>query len=411
MIKDIDAEIAEEAIIKLKEISSELLNKQYLNEDNSIGILGGSSGIIMFLFHYAQYSDNVMYSEIGKEYVYKLFDKINAGNVGTTFCNGLSGAIWLLENLIKNNFIEFDIDDNVAQLDEYLAVYMQKDIHSRNYDFLHGAIGYGMYFLERYKNTSSDKYKQEYLKYIFQLIDFLEESSIEYNNTIYWECDNNQEPKHINLGLAHGIPGIICFLAKIYNANIEKKRIKNLLEKSVRFILKYKTSENISSFPSKVSLNNIDYNNKEDISRIAWCYGDLGIAIAFYHANQILNNSEIEREYTELLNKSVQRKLKSVSMVEDISVCHGSFGMALIFKKFYDRTKIDSLKEAYIYWLNDGLSKAVYTDGIAGFKAHRGDNKYERETDILGGVSGIGLVLISILTENSLDWDECLLLS
>ena len=73
---------------------------------------------------------------------------------------------------------------------------------------------------------------------------------------------------------------------------------------------------------------------------MAWCYGDLGIAIALYHANQILNNEEVEREYIELLHKSLKRKDKSISMVEDISVCHGSFGLALIFKKFYDRTKL-----------------------------------------------------------------------
>ncbi|AJW63515.1 Nisin biosynthesis protein NisC [Elizabethkingia miricola] len=411
MIKDTDVEIAKKAIIKLKEISSELLDKQYLNEDNSIGILGGSSGIIMFLFHYAHYSDDIIYSEVGKKYVYQLFDKINTGEIGATFCNGLAGTIWLLDYLVKNNFIEFDIDENVVQLDEYLAICMQKDIHNKNYDFLHGAIGYGMYFLERYKNTNSNEYKQGYLRYICKLINFLEESSIEYNNTIYWECDNKQEPEHINLGLAHGIPSIISFLAKAYNTNIEKEIIKNLLEKSVRFILKYKTPENISNFPSKVSLNNIDYNNKEDISRMAWCYGDLGITIALYHANQILHNDEIEREYIALLHKSAQRKSKPISMVEDTSVCHGSFGLTLIFKKFYNRTKIDSLKEASIYWLNDGLEKAVYTDGIAGFKAHRGDDKYEKETDILTGVSGIGLVLMSILTENNLDWDECLLLS
>ena len=75
MIKDTDVETAQMAIIKLKEISSELLDGRYLNEDNSIGILGGSSGIIMFLFHYAQYSDDIIYSEVGKEYVYQLLIK------------------------------------------------------------------------------------------------------------------------------------------------------------------------------------------------------------------------------------------------------------------------------------------------------------------------------------------------
>ncbi|AQX03861.1 hypothetical protein ATB99_11925 [Elizabethkingia meningoseptica] len=411
MIEAIDKEIAEEAIIKLKTISSELLNEQYLAEDRSIGILGGISGTIMFLFHYSKYTKDDKYSDTGKKYVYGLFDKINSGNISTTFCNGLAGAVWMLDYLIKNNFIEFDLDDNVVQLDECLSLSMMNDIQKRNYDFLHGAIGYGVYFLERYKNTSANQYKKKYLEYINKLLEYLEYSSVNYNNGIYWECEGNHEPKHINLGLAHGIPSIVCFLARVYNADIHRAAIKNLLEKSVDFLLRYRTPANISTFPSKVNLDNIDYINNTDISRIGWCYGDLGIAIALYHANEILNNDNVERAYIGLLKKSAQRKDKPLSMVEDISVCHGSFGLALIFKKFYDRTKIDSLKEAYIYWLKDGLDKGVYTDGIAGFKAHRGDGIYEKETDILSGVSGIGLALIAILSKENINWDECLLLS
>ncbi|EOR29014.1 lanthionine synthetase LanC family protein, partial [Elizabethkingia meningoseptica] len=103
MIEAIDKEIAEEAIIKLKTISSELLNEQYLAEDRSIGILGGISGTIMFLFHYSKYTKDDKYSDTGKKYVYGLFDKINSGNISTTFCNGLAGAVWMLDYLIKNN--------------------------------------------------------------------------------------------------------------------------------------------------------------------------------------------------------------------------------------------------------------------------------------------------------------------
>ena len=102
---------------------------------------------------------------------------------------------------------------------------------------------------------------------------------------------------------------VLFVFSKSIQCQYREGKNKNLLEQSVSFILKYKTFENISSFPSKVSLNNIDYDNKEDISRIAWCYGDLGIAIALYHANQILNNEEVEREYIELLHKSLKGKI------------------------------------------------------------------------------------------------------
>ncbi|QDZ60764.1 hypothetical protein EVD19_08965 [Elizabethkingia meningoseptica] len=91
---------------------------------------------------------------------------------------------------------------------------------------MHGAIGYGVYFLERYKNTSANQYKKKYLEYINKLLEYLEYSSVNYNNGIYWECEGNHEPKHINLGLAHGIPSIVCFLARVYNADIHRAAIK-----------------------------------------------------------------------------------------------------------------------------------------------------------------------------------------
>lgn len=52
---------------------------------------------------------------------------------------------------------------------------------------------------------------------------------------------------------------------------------------------------------------------------------------------------------------------------------------------------------------------ARFDDGLAGYKALH--TEMENEYGILEGVAGIGLALLSYVTETEPTWDECLLLS
>lgn len=51
------------------------------------------------------------------------------------------------------------------------------------------------------------------------------------------------------------------------------------------------------------------------------------------------------------------------------------------------------------------MSKHI--DGIVGYKSNNKDNSI----NLLTGVSGIGLTLLTMLSGDNSDWDECLLLS
>ena len=68
--------------------------------------------------------------------------------------------------------------------------------------------------------------------------------------------------------------------------------------------------------------------------------------------------------------------------------------------------------ESANFWIADGIRKASYKDGYAGYKQWNGLTKdWTSELSLLEGVAGIGLVLIDHLSEESNFWDECLMIS
>lgn len=407
-----DAVLLKNVDDKLKEISSVIIDNEFYNKN--IGVLGGIAGMPMFLFHYSQYTSDPFYSKKGRKYIENIIDIINSESVLPTFCNGMVGAVWALDFLKKNEFIDFDIEKNIKSLDEYFYETMILEINQGNYDFLHGALGYAFYFLERYNNTKNEKLRKIYLEYILTFVEKLEMVSSSKGELVYWECINPldiENGKQVNFGLAHGLPSILSFLTYVLESKINSLLVSQLSCRLLLFIIKYQNIENVSMFPSYIKSEDInDRNiNVNNFSRLAWCYGDLGVVNSLYRANMIFKQKNIDKMCFDTFIKSSLRKLYDESMVNDAGVCHGSFGISLLFKRFYELSKIKEVKDAYNFWLEDGLAKSNFQDGLAGFKAFQG-GYYKRETNILDGITGIGLTLITLVSKKNTLWDKCLLI-
>jgi mannosyltransferase OCH1-like enzyme len=80
-----------------------------------------------------------------------------------------------------------------------------------------------------------------------------------------------------NLGLAHGIPALIMFFSKLKEQKISHPLLDILLNKSINYILS--TEQNIKTVGSHFCMN-IPVDTKiNELSRIGWCYGDLGMPL------------------------------------------------------------------------------------------------------------------------------------
>ena len=397
---------------KLKEIHQIIQDKR--SEETQIGVLAGLSGISLFEFYYSKYLDIDDHADIGVEMLTECIDKINEGYSYPTFCTGIAGAGWVLDHLEQEEFMDADNDDLLPELDQYIYTFMVTDMKNGNYDFLHGAIGYAFYFLNRYRNTKSDELKDKYKGIINEFMDLLDDlSEKEGDDMLKWESELSIETKErgYNLSLSHGMSSIVGILTKFHVHDDFKEKSEPMLRGAVNYIMSHKTTKEdpFSIFPSWITGKPED---KEGQSRLAWCYGDLGVAMRFWYASKTLNDKELGETALEVLKHSAARTAVEDSMVRDAGVCHGSYGNAQMFFRMYKETGDQVFKDAFEFWIQDGIDRGTFEDGYAGYKQWKGvDKSWEAETSLLEGIAGIGLTILDYLADYDTNWDECLMIS
>jgi lantibiotic biosynthesis protein len=394
-----------------KEKLSEITDALYKNidkVDKNIGLMGGKMGLALYFFYYAKFMAEDKWADVAVDLISDIFDEINNDFTYHTHAGGLAGIGWSIELLAQNEFIDTDTNDVLEALDPYLHKAMIYDITNKNYDFLHGAVGNGTYFLSRMSNPASKDY-------ISELVDHLEKNSeTEEDGAVKWFSVLNRDDgtEGYNISLSHGSAAIIAFLGKCVEAGINKEKAEPLLAGAVQYLLKNRMDRTKfnSHFPSWIPKE-----QKAPLhpSRLAWCYGDLGISSALLHTARSVGNKEWEKIATEILVDSANRTDIQENAVVDAGLCHGAAGIMHIYNRAYHNTGIEKLKETTLYWAEKTLEFARFEDGMAGYKAWHTE-KYGgwiAETGFLEGASGIGLGLISLVSDIVPGWDRGLYLS
>jgi hypothetical protein len=87
-----------------------IANLLILNLQNveNLGLLNGKMGIAIFLYHYARYASQPVYSDQADELLDELFAALNTGSIPPLLTNDVAGVGFGLDYLIKNHFIETD---------------------------------------------------------------------------------------------------------------------------------------------------------------------------------------------------------------------------------------------------------------------------------------------------------------
>lgn len=406
LIKD---EAAEPYKQKLAEIAEYLMEKA--EPAGNPGLMGGDIGLALFFFYYAKFTDDDKYAEYGVNLISEVFDAINDEEKPFTYhthAGGLAGIGWCVEHLAQTGFLDADTDEILEALDPYIHRAMMYDIGNGNYDFLHGAVGNGTYFLSRLSNPKAKDY-------LVELVDKLDEiAQRDDDGAIKWQSVLNREDgtEGFNLSLSHGIAAIIAFLGKVVEAGIHVEKTSHLLEGAVKYLLKYRSakwSETNLHFPSWIPLEG----EVPEGSRLAWCYGDLGIGVALWHTAKSVGNKEWEKIAVEALESTTTRIDAQKAGTVDAGLCHGTTGNMHIFNRAYQYSGKDVFKKTALIWADYTLKFATHEDGAAGFKAWHTEKYggWKAEIGFLEGAAGIGLALISMISDIESKWDRVLYIS
>ena len=377
-----------------------------------ISLFNGNMGIALFLYQYAQFKPSTRdynYNLIG-ELVEEAFDAFeDSENLPGNFCMGTTGTLWALNFLKEKQVIDLD-EDYVSQ---DLLGHLEKGsildtLQNNNCDLLHGGFGFLAYVIDNPQLPDREKLIQHQLAALAKIAIPVGEDKLNWRISPKYLSEGGQITEGVNLGLAHGICGIVILLAKLKQSGYSSEFVDESVRKGLNFIYSNKLKNVVSSslYPILVTNNSPVLNG-----RLGWCYGDFCVALAHWHGWKATGNEAYKMEALEIMDHAARLAPEKASAF-DCGLCHGTAGISHIFRKFYLETKKELYKQAADFWMERTIVMGNHADGYAGYKVYRTEKNggWTADAGVLEGVAGIGLSLISSFTNTEGDWDKFLLI-
>lgn len=351
---------------------------------NRVGLSDGILGLAMFYYYAYLYSNEEIYKEMIIPCVEQAITNLNAiYQTDDIDLEIIEIGEFLMFLVTKELIAAEEIEYILLELDELIEQFLLKSIVQRDLDYTAGSLKAGVYFLHR--NS------KEHLCYA--LLECIEQLAVSKNEFIYWNFDlDNSKQFKPHLGLGHGLCGVVSYLLQLYQKGFEQTRCRNLLNKSILFLLKEENQMqstnwySIYAFESKV----LYYHNLS--------YGDLGIGYVLYKAGIVLENQEYCIRALNIFENSASFRDHTVKYIHDANLIYGAAGLFAVFdevSRFYKSEKIEEAKEYWYKKINEFRATSSKNIKWAGFSTY-----FNREFDYaqLGfsqGIIGIAIVLIA----------------
>jgi hypothetical protein len=208
---------------------------------------------------------------------------------------------------------------------------------------------------------------------------------------------------HLNLGMAHGIAGVLALLSAAMRVGVRVEgQAEAVTELCATFDRYRKDSRGYAWWPAVVSISEYDRGNTKAArqARPSWCYGTPGHARAQQLAGIALGDRERMRVAEHALAGCVLDQ-QTARLLTDASLCHGWAGV------------VQALRRAAGDAMSPGSLQAALRTARQGMEDHLARTCPPVSTGLLEGTSGIQLAESNLSHTGSElpSWDSCLLLT
>jgi lantibiotic modifying enzyme len=367
----------------------------------------GAAGVAVFFAYMEAAGLATRAREFALEYLSIAIESLATQAMSPPLYSGFTGIAWAVQHV--SGVLKEPVDD-LSAIDSAVETYLGHSPWKDEYDLISGLVGLGVYCLERPESETARRSLE-------LIVSRLDELSVSADGGITWYTAPEMLPQqqrerfpqgYYNLGVAHGVPGVIALLARCHAAGISPAKTRAMLEGTVRWFLQQRLPAGQNScFPTF----HIPGQPPDDC-RLAWCYGDAGIAATLLIAARCMGNSSWEQTALEIARHSARRDPQTCG-VQDVCFCHGSAGLAHIFNRFYQATHEDIFATAARYWLQRSLQFQQPGTGAAGFTVITADEQMNvivaGRFGIIEGIAGVGLMLLAALSAIEPSWDRIFL--
>jgi hypothetical protein len=302
-----------------------------------------------------------------------------------------------------------DADLACAMIESSLLQFLEQPTES--YDLISGVVGIAVPVLQRIADGRPSPSSEPIAR---SILGHLERLARTQPTGLAWPTPPTALPPwqrelapdgYINLGLAHGVPGVVAILARYIAAGVEVPRARRLLDGAVSYLQSVADPTVGARYQPWLPVS-----GARTPPRVAWCYGDLGVAVALMSAANATGRSDWRAEALALAHGMAARPFET-SKVIDAGLCHGAAGVAHLFNRLSQATGDAELARAADAWFDRTLAMRS-ADPIAGFPRGLpvdGVMTWEPAADLLTGATGVALALHAAISPIEPAWDQLLL--
>ncbi|MBK9073193.1 MAG: lanthionine synthetase C family protein [Myxococcales bacterium] len=382
---------------------------------------------VALLFSYAWATDKSR-SDIAA-YAVELLDAISASCAAAPNSlrpnSGVIAADWVYSHYCRE-FFERDpehgnLEDETSDDIEVALVVCKllKDAPPRAYDLASGLVGLGIYGLE----STNTKAGTEIVSVVLSLladrsepVDSLRSRWLTPRELLFGSNREAYPDGVYDLGVAHGVPGIIAFAAESYARGIAREVALDIAGKAVEWILSVRVLDGGPGYDSWVEHGKNAYTGNQ----VAWCYGGLGLAATVLRAAQVFSRSDWHGQAVNIARACADVSLSSFEL-RSHALCHGSAGIAHIFNRMYHATNDPIFKRAAVSYYEACVGAFDPAIGFGGYldlaTIFTGKNTQSESMttakvgswNFLTGTSGIGAALLAAIGDVEPLWDRLLL--
>jgi lantibiotic modifying enzyme len=409
----LQGDLAEQARTAVEEIASALQSTP-AGEAQASSLAGGMTGEALFYTYLALHTGDDAAVERAAQLVEQAAETLAVQPLPPNLYTGFAGVAWAMEHLRGRLFEEDgDEDDPVQEIDEALSVPLQRSPWPGDYDLITGLVGLAVYALERLPRPGAVGLLASIVDRLSERADISEEGAAWFTHPEElpeWQREFHPRGSY-NLGVAHGLPAVVAVLAGAVAAGIEKAR--PLLEGATRFLLA-RRQDPLSKTGACFSTAYAPWEEPTG-SRLAWCYGDPGVAAALLAAARAAGEPEWEKAAVEVALSCTERPEQG-SGIRDAGLCHGAAGLGHLFNRMYHTTGEERFADAARFWFERTLAYKQTGQGIGGFRAwgvvgEPTELGWRDDAGFLEGTAGIGLALLGALSDVEPAWDRVLAIS
>lgn len=376
---------------------------QLIRPDLTSDLLNGSAGVWFALYQCHKACPELVTEQVLADGLTQLVEQSRRLWPDLSSCYGLAGIGWLLEYLCAEQGWAEDHNEELAQAYQRA---LTRHRWQGDYEYVVGLTGFATFILRRAASEAAAMPLAD--AWLSQL-----ELLAQHDNQggCYWVTPahsafriirHNPLYQEVNLGMAHGITGVLHTLCRAATIVPLRERALRLARAGANYLLRQQNVPSTGSvFPNLAG--------KPARSRLGWCYGDLPIAVVLARLGQLTGEAVYQAKAREVVAACVSRSAADGS-IADAGLCHGACGVWLMLHQLAALLPGSVPESALDYWqkwlLQHVGRRPVTAEGCGRYFAE----SYQPCDGVLEGDAGVLLTLL-VMQGQPADWLDLLLLA